>query len=453
MNKSYRIKIILTALAFTAAASGELIALLCRLDGAALLLWAAICLAALVFTVWLPGKTPGQTRRLRGLQKGLSEMKIFLFSFLVNTAAWIVFLIAAPKPDASDRIVSVTVVVLLMLLWLAAEGVICLAAMLRIQVHSRQLTVLTRVVMIFLWWMPVVNLIALKNTLTAVRNELAFENEQEAMNAVRKEREICKTNYPILLVHGVFFRDLRYFNYWGRVAAELKRNGAVLFYGQQPSAATAEECGAALAARIAEIVAESGCEKVNIIAHSKGGLDARCAISLSGAAQSVASLTTICAPHNGSAAADYLLKKAPAAVKLFVARRYNAAMRKFGDANPDFLRAAQSLTAEACAALNAKTPDAPDVFYQSVMTKMSSAKSASFPLNVTYRIIKKAEGDNDGLVSVASGTRWQCRLIEPQGKQGISHGDVIDLTRKNIPGFSVREVYTDIVIDLKNRGF
>ena len=28
------------------------------------------------------------------------------------------------------------------------------------------------------------------------------------------------------MVHGVFFRDFRYFNYWGRIPKELKRHGA-----------------------------------------------------------------------------------------------------------------------------------------------------------------------------------------------------------------------------------
>ena len=39
------------------------------------------------------------------------------------------------------------------------------------------------------------------------------------------------------------------------------------------------------------------------------------------------------------------------------------------------------------------------------------------------------------------------------GKRGISHGDVIDLSRKNIPGFDVREFYVQLVKDLKERGF
>ena len=39
------------------------------------------------------------------------------------------------------------------------------------------------------------------------------------------------------------------------------------------------------------------------------------------------------------------------------------------------------------------------------------------------------------------------------GTRGISHGDVVDLNRENIPGFDVREFYVSLVADLKNRGF
>ena len=57
--------------------------------------------------------------------------------------------------------------------------------------------------------------------------------------------------------------------------------------------------GKELAARIRQLVEETGCEKVNIIAHSKGGLDSRAAIAHCGMAPYVATLTTINTPHRG----------------------------------------------------------------------------------------------------------------------------------------------------------
>ncbi|MEG2989216.1 MAG: triacylglycerol lipase, partial [Oscillospiraceae bacterium] len=39
------------------------------------------------------------------------------------------------------------------------------------------------------------------------------------------------------------------------------------------------------------------------------------------------------------------------------------------------------------------------------------------------------------------------------GKRGISHCDVIDLLREDIPGFDVRKFYVGLVMSLKAKGF
>lgn len=68
-----------------------------------------------------------------------------------------------------------------------------------------------------------------------------------------------------------------------------------------------EDSGRELAERIRQIVEETGCGKVNIIAHSKGGLDSRAAIAHCGMDPYVAILTTINTPHRGCIFAEYLL--------------------------------------------------------------------------------------------------------------------------------------------------
>ncbi len=122
----------------------------------------------------------------------------------------------------------------------------------------------------------------------------------------REDQQICKTKYPILLVHGVFFRDSNLLNYWGRIPDALKQNGATIFYGRHDSAGSVLSCAQVLRCRIREIVEKTGCETVNIIAHSKGGLDSRAALSDPEIAKYVASLTTINTPHRGCIFADYL---------------------------------------------------------------------------------------------------------------------------------------------------
>lgn len=67
------------------------------------------------------------------------------------------------------------------------------------------------------------------------------------LNREREQEQLCKTRYPLLMVHGVFFRDFKYFNYWGRVPKELERNGAVIFYGNHQSAASVKDSAQELA--------------------------------------------------------------------------------------------------------------------------------------------------------------------------------------------------------------
>ena len=251
----------------------------------------------------------------------------------------------------------------------------------------------------------------------------------------------------------MFFRDNRFFNYWGRIPKELETNGAKIFYGNHPSAASVADSAAALQERILQILEQTGAKKVNIIAHSKGGLDCRYAIAKLGIGDQVASLTTVNTPHRGCLFADYLLTKIPVETKDKVAETYNAALRKLGEENADFLAAVCDLTNEACKLRDAEMPTPKGIFCQSVGSVLKKGGSGKFPLNFSYHLVKHFSGENDGLVSEDS-FQWgeNYILLKPSGKRGISHGDLIDLNRENIPGFDVREFYVELVNDLKNRG-
>ena len=120
------------------------------------------------------------------------------------------------------------------------------------------------------------------------------------------------------MVHGVFFRDFRFFDYWGRIPNDLKENGATIYYGNHSSALPVSLSASEIASRIHDIVSSTGCGKVNIIAHSKGGLDCRYAISELGISKYVASLTMINTPNRGCEFADYLLSKVPQALLMIL---------------------------------------------------------------------------------------------------------------------------------------
>jgi len=300
---------------------------------------------------------------------------------------------------------------------------------------------------------PVYNLIVLVSILKATSAECLSEMEKDQRNKDRKSQLVCATIYPILLVHGVFFRDVKIFNYWGRIPKELERNGARIFYGKQPSAVSVADSAAFLKKRIEQILAETGAEKINIIAHSKGGLDCRYAIAKLGIGDRVASLTTVNTPHRGCLFADYLLTKVPEDFKDRVARTYNTALRKLGEKEADFLAAVNDLTDSHCKQLDSEMPTPEGIFCQSIGSVLTTAGSGIFPLSLSYHLVNYFSGENDGLVSEDS-FAWgeKYTLLRSSGKKGISHCDVIDLTRENIPEFDVREFYVELVNDLKNRG-
>lgn len=225
--------------------------------------------------------------------------------------------------------------------------------MIRVYLTSVQLGLKHRILAALCGWIPLVNIWYLTKIIRIASDEVEFETEKWELDETRAESEICKTKYPLLLVHGVFFRDYRYINYWGRIPRELRRNGARIYYGCQQSAAAVEDSGKELAERIRAIIAETGCEKVNIIAHSKGGLDSRAAIAHQGMGPYVATLTTINTPHRGCIFAEYLLGKVPQAARRKIADTYNATLRRLGDEDPDFLAAVTDLTASACERRNA----------------------------------------------------------------------------------------------------
>ncbi|SCJ87569.1 Lipase precursor [Anaerotruncus sp. 2789STDY5834896] len=325
---------------------------------------------------------------------------------------------------------------------------------LRLMFTCQRLRILWRVLLLLCWWVPVVGPLLLIKACSLAQAEYRFEAARAQLQVLRRDSQVCATRYPLLLVHGIFFRDWQLVNYWGRIPKALIQNGATIFYGQQQSAASVARSAAELARQIERVVAATGCEKVNIIAHSKGGLDARYAISCLGLAPQVASLTTINTPHRGCVFAQVLLKKLPGGLVRFIATRYNKLFAKLGDDDPDFMAGVQDLTARRCAQLAQQMPASDGILYQSAMSVMKRPGSAAPPLNLSYRLVKKYDrAENDGLVALPSARYGKfLGCLRAGGKRGISHGDMIDLMREDIPGFDVREFYIGLVRDLKARG-
>ncbi len=269
----------------------------------------------------------------------------------------------------------------------------------------------------------------------------------------------CQTKYPVVLIHGAGFRDRKYLNYWGRIPKALMNNGCSIFYGHQDSWATIENNAIIIKNRIEKIIEETGTEKVNLIAHSKGGLESRYVISSLDMSSKIASLTTIATPHHGSKTMVVIFKLPKVLLRL-VSVFTNLWFRMLGDAKPDFYNVCGQFTTDFAEKFNNDNPDSLDVYYQSYAAVMNNSLSDMFML-IPHFVVNLIEGENDGLVTPKSAAWTNFRgVFRGSTKRGISHADEVDIRRMRLSSKKssqriddICDVYCQIVAELKASGY
>ncbi|HEX2690635.1 MAG TPA: alpha/beta fold hydrolase [Kofleriaceae bacterium] len=197
---------------------------------------------------------------------------------------------------------------------------------------------------------------------------------------------------PVVLVHGLFGFDRigvpgARFDYFRGIAKHLGTIGCHAHAVRLPAAGS-------VPARARELVAAIEAlphDRIDLIAHSLGGLDARYALTHLGLAKRVRSLVTVGTPHRGTPIAD-LAMRGP----LDWARRM---VRALGMP----LEALEWLSTDALAEFNAQVLDVPGVRYACVVGGMHRDDSVvPLALAPAHTYLRRVAGPNDGLVPVAS---------------------------------------------------
>ena len=250
----------------------------------------------------------------------------------------------------------------------------------------------------------------------------------------RRPRREARPRYPVVLCHGLFgFDEIEVVGsrhaYFRGVPARLEKSSWQVSLARVPGAASVK----LRAHELAEWVRTVEAPRVNIVAHSMGGIDARYAISRLGLAKRVATLITVGAPHRGTPVADL---GEGLAVRLGL--RFALARAGVG------LEALRDLTVARMEAFNAEVPDAPGVAYGSVVGVARGTLRMNPLLVPTWLYLKRRAGENDGVVP-ASSQRWGEVLAEIEA----DHWAQIGWSRS----FDAAEFYARLLRELRGRGF
>ena len=196
----------------------------------------------------------------------------------------------------------------------------------------------------------------------------------------------------IVLAHGIFgvgselFPNLPLpfkpvFDYFNGVAAHLNTPEIKVIAPTTSPLGSIEDRGKELARQLENLPAG----RIDIIAHSMGGLDARFMLHrYPDIAKRITSLTTIGTPHHGSAVADMVHSSADVLYKLAPALLLEQ------------VAALADLTTEKAEEFNARTPDVDGVHYMNIAGAVPS--DSQHLLLELAAWIGKLSGPNDGVV-------------------------------------------------------
>jgi triacylglycerol lipase len=298
------------------------------------------------------------------------------------------------------------------------------------------------------------------------------DDELTAAAPLGAEPEGSATQYPIVLVHG-FLGNGEFANFNTSIVDALEKDGHVVVRASVPPLGSVSIRAKALARDVDAALEKNGATKVNIIAHSMGGLDTRELVSVLGYGDRVASVTTISTPHRGARVADVALG--------LVAGAREEALDAFGklvdkDASTvDVKGALRDLAESNAGAFEASHPDDARVYYQSwagvsslfaipnpadaaacegkLLAHPGRADLMSPILAPAAPIIAHGKADpNDGFVLVSSAKHGNFRGCVP-----ADHADEIGVFARasynRHTGFDFVRFSRNIAFDLASRGF
>jgi len=246
---------------------------------------------------------------------------------------------------------------------------------------------------------------------------------------------------PIVLIHGLGARSsYGPFEYFWGLPRMLRRAGNRLFVPNLTAWHTIEHRAEQLKKQIEEEFPND--EKLNLVGHSMGGLDARYATAELGLGNRVASVTTIGTPNRGSAVGDIATGLMPDAA-------FSAIDKLLGKIDSHSGGFKQITTRHCNEVLTQKAGMVPGVAYFSATSAIRDPfHKNSLPVFwLPHKILKKLEGDNDGFVSVES-AKWGEHICTYDGDHYAQIGQFLGRCR----GMDYLKFYNEIFTHLHRKG-
>ncbi|MBO4770607.1 MAG: hypothetical protein J5563_07505 [Clostridia bacterium] len=259
-----------------------------------------------------------------------------------------------------------------------------------------------------------------------------------------------KTRYPILLVHGAGIKNTFFTKAFGDIDRILRIQGHDVYESGCDGFGTVENNAEQIRAEIQDILVRTGADKVNIIAHSKGGLDSKYMIERLRMQDSVASLTTLCTPHGGSPIASGILR-APMWILRIIAFFLDLFFRILGDKHPDSFAVCGQLRRTDAAT---DTMGIEGVYCQSFSSTVKKhAKKNDFVMSIPLAFSRYFEknADTDGLVPRESAMYGIYRGDCLDGS--VSHTEIIDFMVSKSKKDKIYAFYSSLCEELVNMGF
>jgi triacylglycerol lipase len=251
----------------------------------------------------------------------------------------------------------------------------------------------------------------------------------------------------VILVNGLGIRDGKGAGSWGRIPTFLQSCGVDLYFGGTDAWGRIEANAELLKLRVEEVLRETGKDRVNIIAHSAGGIDSRYMIWNYGMGSQVASLTTISTPHRGSELADHIYEWKLTHTS-FIKRLFMRIGKAQGDQKPAPYELGLSLTSGKMKKFNIRVLPDPRVYHLSIYSTIDSFWDDP-RCSWTRHYLDRKAGPNDGIVTAES-TRWHGEWVKVG--DSISHLDILDYRGKRSDE-DILAIYAGILERLRERGF